>query len=355
MARDTEFSTSVSEQASHWWEVFHDEDASPADHREFGEWVARSPERVEAYLQTARLMQALKSPDTRWPSTPADVLIREAKAAPQDALPISRGKPVPAVEVPRARETVRTRFVFALAAMLLVGFGVAWLMLQRPQQFSTQFGEQLSVLLDDGSRVTLNTASKIEVTLRKNHRMVRLVQGEALFEVAHDASRPFDVSTGNAVLRAVGTQFDVDVRPSQTTVTVVEGVVAMVHGGGGGSQHAELPTLAAADRVVITAAGPGTTEHGVHVSAAIAWMQRQLVFEHRPLGEVAEEFNRYNRDRITIESAELQGQEITGVFQSNDAASFVSFLSGIPGVVIRDDGRGGHVVTLEDNKEPAAP
>jgi transmembrane sensor len=284
----------------------------------------------------------------RWPTTPADELIREAKAAPQDAVRISRASAVPAAQSQREPGIFRMRFAVGLAATLLLAFGAAWLMLARPQHFETKFGEQLSVLLDDGSRVTLNTASRIEVSLHKNRRDVRLVRGEALFEVAHDAARPFEVSAGNGntVLRAVGTQFDVDVRPTQTTVTVVEGLVAMLSGSGG--QEGELPTLAAADRVVITPSGPGAPQHGVHVSAAIAWTQRQLVFEHRPLGEVAEEFNRYNHDRIIIESPELQGQEITGVFQSNDAASFVSFLSGIPGVQIRDDGRGGHVVTLED-------
>jgi hypothetical protein len=108
--------------------------------------------------------------------------------------------------------------------------------------------------------------------------------------------------------------------------------------------------LGAADRLVITRSGPGDPEHGTNVAAAISWTHRKLVFERRPLGEVAEEFNRYNRDRIEIESTELQGREVTGVFQSNDAASFVSFLSSIPEV--RDDGRGGHIVTI-DGKAPA--
>ena len=64
---------------------------------------------------------------------------------------------------------------------------------------------------------------------------------------------------------------------------------------------------------------------------------------------MAEEFSRYNRERIRIASAELRGQEITGAFASNDPTSFLEFLSGIPGVRIRDDAAGGHVVTLDEN------
>jgi transmembrane sensor len=125
---------------------------------------------------------------------------------------------------------------------------------------------------------------------------------------------------------------------------VVEGQVALMSGM---DRDGRLPTLVAADRLVITAEGPGVARHGVDVAAAISWTQRQLVFEHRPLGEVAEEFNRYNHDRIEIGSDALRQEQITGTFQSNDAASFVSFLANIPGVRIENDGRGGHVVTLD--------
>lgn len=342
MAPDPEL-LSTTEQAAHWWEVFHGDDATASDHREFADWMARSPERVAAYLRVARLHQALRSPSVVWPDTPADELIRDAKVAPADVLPWKRTESV-ARERPRRAPNFFTRVTLGFAAAILIACGASWVMMSRPQAFQTKFGEQRSILLDDGSRVTLNTASRIEIDLDEDHRLIHLVQGEALFEVAHDATRPFDVKAGANVLRAVGTQFDVDLRPTHTTVTVVEGQVALMSGA---DRDGRLPTLIAADRLVITAAGPGVTRHGIDVAAAISWTQRQLVFDHRPLGEVADEFNRYNHDRIEIGSARLRAEQITGTFQSNDAASFVSFLSSIPGVRIRADGSGGHIVTLE--------
>jgi transmembrane sensor len=353
--RDKDSTMSIPEQASHWWELLHSESASATDHRKFGAWVTRSPERVEAYLRTAQLVQALKSPKVRWPTTTAEALIREAKASPEDALPFSPGR---SVLVSKSRR-FRVNLALGFAAALLVGVGSAWFVLERPRQLKTEIGEQRSVLLQDGSRVTLNTASKIEVDMRKDRRLVRLVEGEAFFDVTHDASRPFKVQAGNAVLSDVGTQFNVDMRPTRTTVTVVEGQVAvdstmaivdqdeaLNREGRGAAQGALI--LAASDRVVITSSGPGVPQHGINVAAAIAWTKRELIFEHRPLGDVAEEFNRYNRERIEIDSVELQRQEVTGVFQAKDPASFVSFLSTIPGVEIRDGRNGLHIVTVHD-------
>jgi len=141
-----------------------------------------------------------------------------------------------------------------------------------------------------------------------------------------------------------------------TTVTVVEGRVVVNSPGArelagsqadnSGRSTVDPLILAANDRVLVTPAGIGTPQRGVNVAASVAWTQRQLMFEHRPLSEVAEEFNRYNKDQIEIDSAELKHQEVTGVFDAKDPASFVAFLSSVPGVEIRDGANGTHIVLL---------
>jgi len=355
MVSEMDATIPILEQASHWWELLHSDSASISDHREFGDWVARSPERVEAYLQTARLAKAIRSPRLIWPSTAAEVLIREAKASPETVLPFSTSRVSASVGRGEGRH-VQSRFAWAATAVLLIGIGLALFIRQAPQEFRTALGEQRSLLLADGSRATLNTASAIEVIMQKDRREVHLVQGEALFEVVHDAARPFVVRAGNALLKDVGTQFNVDIRANGTTVTVVEGEVAVdsaatsesaarqaSHGVG---ETVEALILRANDRVVVTPAGVGTPQRGVNVAASVAWTQRQLMFEHRPLSEVAEEFNRYNKDRIDIDSAELRGQKVTGVFDAKDPASFVAFLSSVPGVEIREGAHGTHIVLL---------
>lgn len=337
MANAPDPTTSLAEQAASWWQMFEDGEATAADHREFADWTSRSREHVEAYLEVALLHKALKAPTVRWPDTSAEQLIREARAAPPEPVQLQPHAP----SAPPRLESRPPRWRFALAAaataiFAFIGGGVLW-MLGQTRQYETAMGEQRKVMLCDGTRVTLNTASRIEVRLRTSCRNVRLVHGEALFEVAQDARRPFDVNAGNATVRALGTQFNVDTRAQQTTITVVEGRVAFVSG--------QVPVLVAGDRLVVTAAGAATISHGVNVDAALAWTRKQLVFERRPLGEVAEEFNRYNRGRIVIESESLRAEEVTGTFQSNNPAAFVEFLSNIPGVVVREDGAGGYVIS----------
>jgi transmembrane sensor len=351
MAPHIEIPTSIREEAAEWWDELYDEEPSATDNREFAAWVSRSPERVEAYLDVVRLQRALGSPRIRWPTAAPEQLIQEAKDAPEESWPPLRS--TGATPPPRLRTlpSLRPQWALGLVLMLLVAFGSTWLLLTAPEQYSTRLGEQRSIALKDGSRITLNTASRVEVDFNRSHRGVRLVQGEALFNVTGDAGRPFEVTAGNSVLRVLGTRFNVDMRPRRTTVTVIEGRVAKaLHGG-----TDQGPVLVAGDRLIVDDSGADTIQHGVDVGAVLSWIQRQLVFERRTLGEVADEFNRYNRDRIVIRGDALRREEVSGVFQSNDISSFVGFLANIPGVSIATDRSGAYIVTqqrLEQSTEP---
>lgn len=373
MARETRVDPSIARQASDWWARLHDEGASPDDQSQFGAWVARSPERIEAYLEVARLVRGLKSSHIRWPDTPADELIRAAKAAPRDPAPMpeigSWEERMDSIERdvadPRAgHRRRRGQYAWTLAASVLLVLASTLFWFEKPQEYATRVGEQRSILLGDGSRVTLNTATRIVVEFQKNRRMVRLLAGEALFDVAHDRARPFDVVAGTSVLRAVGTEFNVDIGPKDTTLTVLEGRVAVMP-----ESEANAPInveprmrklvadqpfpappgsliLAAAERVVITAAGPGLPQRVANLEATTSWTEHQLVFDHQPLAEVAAQFNHNNPEQIVIEGPDLGRKEITGVFQANDPDSFLSFLSQIQGVQIRARKDGSRIVTL---------
>lgn len=349
--------TPLSEQAAHWWVVLHDESCTVADREAFAAWVQRSPIRVEAFLRASMVQSAIHASDVRWPETSAEELIRQARGASAEIIPVSWFPPAAQPRRPIFRWS--TRMLSASLATVLIAAVALWLFLT-PSGYETGIGEQRSVLLDDGSLVMLNTSSEIEVKYTKQRRFIRLVRGEALFEVTKDAARPFDVSVGAAVVRAVGTQFNIDRRSDRATVTVVEGKVQVMpertgtQGTASGSNDPAAQPLSevitAAERVIVTASGMSEPEHLSDLASVTAWTQRQLVFENRPLAEVADEFNRYNRQRIVIESNTLQSQQVTGVFQANDAASFLAFISGLPGVSVRDNERGDHVVYLNTSE-----
>lgn len=341
MTRENEEVLSVPDQAARWWRVMRDDEPSATERREFAAWVAESPKHIEEMLRMARVHKALAHPDVRWPADDAETLIREAKASSgTTVVPLWR----PGSSQPESRRRPAKFVAFGLAAAVLLAVCVTWFALPRVERFETKIGEQRSVMLADGSRVTLNTASRIEVRLLADHRIVDLASGEALFEVAHDSKRPFDVRVGGAVARAVGTQFEVDRRATHIVVTVMEGRVAVTANGTAAPQ-----VLAAGDRIVVDGAGPGQVETGINASDAVAWTQRQLVFRRRPLGEIAEEFNRYNVAKVEIRNATLRRQEVTGIFRTDDVASFVALLAGKPGVHVVGDGSSGYVVTLDES------
>ena len=343
------------EQAAHWWVVLHDESCTPADRKAFAAWVQRSPERVEAFLRVSMVPSALRAHGIRWPDTSAEELIRQAQSASAEIIPASwsfRAARPRVFSFRRSMPMLAASFATMLVAVLALWWFIA------PSQYETRIGEQRSVVLDDGSIVVLNTASQIEVKYTQRRRFIRLLRGEALFEVAHDTARPFDVSVDAAVVRAVGTQFNVFRQAGSTTVTVVEGKVQVTaaavqgRGGAGANDPAEAPSevLAAAQRIVLSERGMSEPERVADLERVKAWTQRRLVFEDQALAEVAAEFNRYNRRRILIESDGLRAQQITGVFQANDADSFLAFISAIPGVSVRITAAGDRAVFLDSSQ-----
>jgi transmembrane sensor len=217
----------------------------------------------------------------------------------------------------------------AAAALFAMAFiAVGFYLYLRPERFETALGEQRSVMLGDGSLVTLNTSSAIEVDFDKAGRQVTLLAGEALFRVAHDATRPFDVAAGHVTVRAVGTQFNVDRHSPATKVMVVEGRVEV----SAGSAH--VPVGAGEVATVAPQEAPKVSR--ANVNAATAWTRRQLIFENQSLGEIAAELNRYNRKIIDIQGESLRAEQVTGVFQSNDPESFLAFIARIPGVAVEE-------------------
>jgi transmembrane sensor len=352
MTPDTDLPASVAEQAAFWWVTVNDEDCSGRDLRAFASWAAQSPERIAAYLRTAMVAKASKSHDVRWPETSAAELVREAKSSVGQGSQVSHEswrRPSPAS---RAIDFgLSRRFILATATAVVAAVCSLWFVSAESHVFQTGFGERRSILLEDGSRVTLNTESKIEVELRKDRRVVALRAGEALFSVAHDPKRPFEVRVGGAEIRDIGTQFNVDRRRDRTTITVVEGRVAvtpapaprsLVQPQGFTGPHTQL--LGASDQLVIGPSEWQAPRHGVDLRITVSWTENKLIFAHTPVKEVAEEFNRYNRRPIRIEGTQLQRQEISGTFRSDDPTSFLSFLSKVPGVSVHDAPDGGYVV-----------
>jgi transmembrane sensor len=214
----------------------------------------------------------------------------------------------------------------AIAASL-AGVGV-YLGSSRPTGYSTRKGEKKVVSLDDGSVMTLNTATRLEVRFTKDRRLIRLVDGEALFDVAKDRARPFIVSARNAEVRAVGTSFTVsNVDSAPVEVLVREGIVDVT--------RANAPEQAAT-RVTVNSRAILARDTGAvsvaHVDAAelgadLAWKDGKIVFQGETLAAAAARFGRYSDIGIVIVDPDLGAERVAGVFDANDPVGFAKSMA----------------------------
>jgi transmembrane sensor len=314
-------------EASAWFIEFRAGDVNDEARQHFIEWLRRSPEHIQAYLEVSGVWAELPTSDPDGRIDIASLIARARNEA--DVIALSPDGPRPphaqSAQEPRMLRNRPRRAALAIAALaLLASVAVRFLGVgDFGRSYSTGIGEQRTIQLTDGSTVELNARSKIRVHLTDQQRDVTLQEGQALFRVAKDSHRPFVVRAGDAQVRAVGTEFDVYRKQSATVVTVVEGRVETYDGSG--SAGSAPIVLSAGEQITVlphTVTKPTRTDPVV----ATAWVQKRLIFEETPLGDVAEEFNRYNRRPLTIDDRELQKIKISGVYSSTDPASLINFL-----------------------------
>lgn len=239
----------------------------------------------------------------------------EHEQAAREAEAIWHGVGIAGSGVRRAdRKAKLTRRAVLGAGVLVAGGGaLAWSGALGPHLLAdhvTGVGEQRSISLDDGSSVLLDAATSLSVEFGARERLLRIHGGQAAFTVAHDPSRPFVVSAGTGWTRAIGTVFDVDVRPREVMVTVVEGAVDIAT-----EAAPSRPVRATVDqRVRYGGSTPPSAPESIDSDMETAWRRGKLVFDRRPLGDVVAQLGRYRDGRIVLVGDRLRSLEVTGVF-----------------------------------------
>lgn len=234
----------------------------------------------------------------------------------------------------------RMAIPWASAAAVLVAVATAlwaWQGYSR-SHLATARGEIRQLNLEDGSRVTLDTLSRVSVHYESATRLVSLEAGEALFDVAKDPRRPFIVQAGNVRVRAVGTAFVVD-RRSDSSVNVI-----VTHGTVDVWRETSSPEPAvrvgARKRLLSTPVQAAQPEEltAVQLAGAVAWENGVIDLNGRTIGEAAAEFNRYNARTIVIRDRALASQTVVGHFQTNDPVAFVTAAAAMLEAHVRTDG-----------------
>jgi transmembrane sensor len=292
---------------------------SPTREAAFKHWLAADPANQAAFEKATDIWAALPG---------------AAQLLDQPAPQVAAVLPVPPRRWPVAQ------LALAASVVLAVGIGL-FLMLARAPAYSTAVGEQKVATLEDGSRIALNTDSSVEVRYSKSERLVELDRGEAMFEVAHNAARPFLVRAGDKQVRAVGTSFVVRREGDGVVVTLLQGKVAVTDL----RPVARLaPTyLNPGDRLRAPVEGPAQIDAQT-AEVATAWRRGQAMFADTPLADAVNELNRYGGPRLTVDDPRLAGLKISGVFATNDTGEFARAVAALHGLRVEQAGGTIHIV-----------
>lgn len=276
----------LSDEALDWIVRLHSGKATQADRAAFAEWRGRSAAHEFAACEAEAIWQGIGT---------AGATVRGSAKKPAG--------------------TPTRRKLIAGGGLVIAGFVLADpLRLRRTADHTTAIGERRTIILPDGSSAYLNAGSALSVAFSDRDRRLVLHEGQATFTVARDSARPFIVQAKGGRSLAVGTVFDVDIRPSEVVVTVVEGTVAVsTDAEPAGTIKARLD-----EQVRYTVQGPPSSAEPVDSSSATAWRRGKLIFNGRPLGDVAAEIERYRSGRIFIAGSRLAALEVTGVFDLSD-------------------------------------
>lgn len=290
-------------EATRWLVALHEAPGDREVRRRFDEWRRASPLNATAWSQTEQLTEVAAT----MPAIHADVW-----------------KPVLA----RRQRTGSRRWRFGVAAMALaacVALFVVPPIVQRLQaDHVTVTAEVRRIVLQDGSEVTLAPDSAIAVAYEPAARRVRLLSGEAFFDVKPDPSRPFRVLAAAVETVVVGTSFDVRLYPDGVAVSVEQGVVRV-------GARAELT---AGQAVRVTAAGE-IARLPVSPDTVAAWRDGQLVAQNVALRDAVDQLRRYYAGTIVLASASLGGLRITGAYNLADPEDALRAIAQAHGARVR--------------------
>ncbi len=294
----------------------HSGEATNADRAQFDAWLAEHPAHSREFKRVTTIWNTL---DRVKPFLETE--LKEAESMYHTG------------HVPDSRHPLphwSRRLITAGAFATLIILVAAWWLTLPPQaiRHQTAKGEQRQVTLDDGSTVTLNTASEIIAQFSDKERLVVLDHGEAWFEVLHDEQRPFRVQVANGVVQDIGTQFIVNKSPEKVTVSVLEGIVEVQLLASPASSIAARPALLHHGEQLWYDADGRVSSVGTFNRTVIgAWRGGKVIFQRQPLGQVLAEIARYRPEEIRVVDPGLNAIPVSGMFNIQDVQSFVQALN----------------------------
>jgi transmembrane sensor len=325
MSHETGTDDRILAEAARWHARLAASDCTDLDRAQFRRWRAASQLHAEGYesaQKVCRQLDRLAELDDRLAAMADEAFAMGAADAPS---PETRIATLPRL-APARRWTVPVALaasvVVALVSVQLAGYFAG------PVSHATfaSSAERRDVTLEDGSLVHLDVDSEISVRLSSDHRDITLVNGRALFEVAHDRSRPFVVAAGQSHTTALGTHFQVQRESQQVLVTLTEGSVAVT---GDPVQSGWSERLTPGEQISLSTDGRVHEKRSVDTQAATSWTRGRLVFRGTPLAEALQEVNRYGSRKVRLGDPELADLTVDGNFIAGETDLIVSAFAAV--------------------------
>jgi transmembrane sensor len=308
-------------QAAKWYARLQSPDCSQADVREFQHWLEKNPLNVQAYESVRSAAQVISD---KWASNP------RMAALSKDALKVDAEKSKVSGTFFSGKQIRSLAAGFAFLGIFVIlalsnGSDVAKTI--QSQVYVNNSVVRQRVDLIDGSVIYLDVTAKVNVTISEDKRLVELKQGRALFEVAHDRSRPFSVTAMGSSVVALGTRFQVEMYSRAVDVVLTEGSVAV--SGVSASNHWR-EVLIPGEKLSIDARLNSAVKTTVDAELLTGWTKGQLNFEGMPLVEVLEQVNRYSQIKVVLGDDTLASIPISGNFiAGGDSNEFVETLTSV--------------------------
>ena len=347
--RTTDLSTMTIAEAASYWLVRDDSAAlSPDDQRAFEAWLAESPAHRKAF-DRARSM---------WNSFERDADPSELRALRTAALGVGpapqRWPRIAAVFVAVVGMVYLSTNDFMTSRREVSAVPASSAIAMAGERYSTARNERSTVTLSDGTVVTLNLGTILDVGFTPAERFVRITQGQAFFDVARNPHRPFVVAAADRRVTALGTQFDVRLDPDRIEVVLLEGKVAvdpaapsMLEKLNIRKSHVELRP----GQKLVAALGEPVAVTDTNAQRATSWRQGWVVFENETVGNAVAELNRYADRPLNVPDESVRNLRLSGVFRVGQPDRFAAIIQELLPVKAM---QGTHGETLLIRAEPGA-
>jgi len=310
----TPFAASPADQAAAWVARLHADDVGEADWLALETWLAADPAHVDAYAEAEGLWAALGAH-------------REAISAGLDPQDTDRSHG--SIDLARRRHARGAWKRWSLAAAPIAAALVAGVLLIGPMiegravTYVTAPGQTRDVTLKDGTTIAMNGGSRLTVRLTGTSRTVEMGEAEAAFDVTHDPSRPFLVTVGESQVRVLGTAFNIRRDATSTRVSVSRGLVQVSDL----QDTSQAVRLGVGDAVSRDDATDRAVVSRVGAAEAQAWRAGHLIYNDRPLSEVATDLSRAFSTPVTV-ADDTAAIRFTGVLELGDEDRVITRLEG---------------------------